>query len=74
MAKVIITVEDRPNGLVSVRAEPNFEQMIKSKISGREVTSAEGYAMSALLHIRASAKQQKSTLGLTLPKIKRPYL
>lgn len=74
MAKVIITIEDTPNGLVSIKADPTFENMMKGNISGTPLTSAEGYAISALLHIRIAAKKQdKKGLNLTLPKVRRPY-
>ncbi len=73
MAKVTIIIEDTPNGMVAVKAEPNFETMMKKNMSGNSLTSAEGYAVSALLHVRLAAKKQKNTHGLTLPKVRKPY-
>lgn len=73
MAKVTITIEDTPNGMVSVKAEPTFETMAKANMSGNGLTSAQGYAVSALLHVRLAAKKQKSSLGLTFPRVRKPY-
>lgn len=72
MAKVTITIEDKPGGGVAVTAEPNFATMMKMETSGHKLTSAHGYAMSALLHIRSKSKEQSSKLTVAAPKLIRP--
>jgi hypothetical protein len=71
MARVVITIEDQPNGTVKVVAEPNFATMAQMTASGHELTSAHGYALRALNSIREAAKEQSNTLGIIIPRIGR---
>lgn len=70
MARITLTIEDKPNGNVSVIADPTFETMIKMNISGDNLTSAHGYALSCINHIRRLSKSGKGDLIAPMPKLK----
>lgn len=57
MARIVITIEDLPNDKVKIEANPNFETMMAMDLSGQTLTSAHGYAFSALNHVRKIAQQ-----------------
>ena len=67
MAKVIITLEDNPEGGVNCFATPNFAQMMEQK-ERKGITSAEGYALSMLLH-QWKIKKEKGPIKLNLPRL-----
>lgn len=71
MARIVITVEDQPDGTVKVAAEPNFMQMAQMNSSGHSLTSAHGYAMRALNAIREASREQSNRLGIIIPRIGR---
>lgn len=70
MAKVIITIEDLPNGKVKTTFEPSIESLIKKTVSGHDYTSAEGYAMFVQRQIREISKKLGSTIPVFVPKLK----
>jgi hypothetical protein len=70
MAKVTITIEDLGSGGVKVISEPNFETIMKLHISGHDLTSAHGYALSALNTIRQKSKEMKQEMKVLIPKLK----
>lgn len=70
MAKITITFEDAGSG-VRVTAEPNFETMMRMHASGHRLTSAHGYAIAALNHIREKSKEQSNSLGIIIPKVRK---
>lgn len=45
MAKVVITIEDKENGKVTITSEPKFSQLAQMIQAGYDSTSAQGYAM-----------------------------
>lgn len=45
MARIIILLEDLPNGGVAVRVTPNVQTMIEQTQGSRSLTSAETYAI-----------------------------
>lgn len=57
MAKVVIEIEDLPNGNVKITASPNFETMIKMDVSGHRLTAAHGYGIAMLNHARQESKK-----------------
>ena len=60
MAKITITVEDNPNGeTVKVVSSPDFATMTEKSMVGSGLTYAEGYAISALLHLRKCSDTMK---------------
>ena len=71
MAKITITIEDKPNGTVSVQATPNFETMMKMEVSGHTLTSAHGYALLALNAIRNESKKKDPRNRILVPRIGR---
>ena len=71
MAKVTITFEDSPNDKVKIVSDPSFETMAKMEISGNGLSSAHGYALTAINSIRAASKKQDNSLIVELPKIGR---
>lgn len=56
MSMVTITIEDIPQSRVKVVSTPSFELMMK-KTKFDALTSAEGYAITALNAIRAASKR-----------------
>lgn len=68
MAKVTITIEDRPDGTVKVEATPNFQTMMAMDMSGSQITAAHGYAFRALNAIQEAAKAQEP-LVRKIPRI-----
>lgn len=71
MARITITIEDTLDGHVTVRAEPNFETMMKMEDSGHKLTSAHGYALHALNQIRARSKEVGSQNRIMVPRLGR---
>lgn len=71
MARVIITIEDAPDGTVKVVAEPSFMQIAQMEASGHKLTSAHGYAMRAMNAVRDASREQSNTLGIWIPKVGR---
>lgn len=67
MAKVIIEIEDIGDNKVSVKATPNLETMFKMEESGHKLTSAHGYAFSAINKIREESKKNEPT-KILIPK------
>ena len=64
MAKITLTIEDNPNGLtVKVTSDPSFSAMTERSFSGAGITHAEGYAISALLHLRKCADSPRKAKG-----------
>lgn len=69
MAKILIVIEDQPDGTVSCVSTPNFAEMMRD--GEGPLTAAEGYALFALNQIRNESKQRGNIL-LKLPKIGKP--
>lgn len=69
MAKVVITLEDTPDGKVNCFATPNFATMMEQK-DRKGITSAEAYALSMLLH-QWKLKKSQGDIKLELPRLKK---
>lgn len=71
MAKITLSFEDT-DGRVKVTSEPSFETMMKMNMSGESLTSAHGYALAAINHIKKLShdKDQPSTI-IKVPQVKR---
>lgn len=70
MARIVITVEDMPDGTVKTVMDPPFATLMQMNASGHTLTSAHGYALRAVNAIRDAAKDQSNTLGLIIPKVR----
>jgi hypothetical protein len=57
MAKIVITIEDAPDGRVKMVSDPSFETMMKMDLSGEKMTPAIGYAFCAINAIRKASKK-----------------
>jgi hypothetical protein len=68
MAKITIVIEDKPEGGVEVKSDPNFETMAKMDNSGHSLTSAHGYAIFALNCIRKAGSKKNSSIIAEIPK------
>lgn len=69
--KVIITIEDQPDGSVKVVATPNAKEMVES-IQADGGTPAEGVAINVMTHMaNESRKQTARKWGLVMPVIPR---
>jgi len=70
VAKVTITIEDRPNGMVEMKMDPTGETLIKKQVSGEGLTSAEGYAL-ALANRAREISKQPGNIVVGIPRIGR---
>lgn len=68
MAKVVITIEDRPGDRVNVVCEPSFDTMMKMVNCGFDLTAGQGYAVSALRRV-VEAGKEKGPLKLLVPRV-----
>jgi hypothetical protein len=70
VAKITITIEDNPNmETVRVKADPLFAELADRSMTGK-LTHAEGYAISALLHLRKCdgiARKKRSRSKIFIP-------
>lgn len=71
MAKILITIQDMPDGTVSCVSTPNFAEMMRD--GQGPLTAAEGYALYALNAVRNESRKKES-INLKLPKIKLPSI
>lgn len=71
MAKILITIQDMPDGTVSCVSTPNFAEMMRD--GQGPLTAAEGYALYALNAVRNESRK-KAPINLRLPKIKLPSI
>jgi hypothetical protein len=72
MAKVTITIEDKPDGKVNTVCEPSFEIMMQMLTSGHQLTSAQGYAvhcLNALRHASQKMQGQSDIITVSVPVI-----
>lgn len=69
MARIVITIEDKPNGGVSVTSDPNVETIMAMDMSGAGWTSAHGLAMHVLNLVWQKFKSKKNS-PLILPVIR----
>lgn len=69
MAKIIVEIEDKPDGNVKITANPNFETMAMKVDSGETITAAETYALFALRKIREASKSVDRRHGRQIPDI-----
>lgn len=58
MARVVIEITDNPDGTVTAKATPNLAAIMDAGKRGAGLTSAQAYAVSALLHIRDESRAQ----------------
>ena len=71
MAKVTITVEDKPNGHVKITVDPpvaNLMQMVANR--NVQLTAAEGYVLFAVRQMREESNNRKTQgLIVRIPRI-----
>lgn len=65
MAKLTITIEDTPDGGVFITGDPSMEELCALAASPDELSSAQGYAMTAWIALRNAAEQAASDSGGT---------
>jgi hypothetical protein len=68
MARIVITIEDTPDGKVKTVADPNFETMMQMNASGHKLTSAHGYAIRAL-NAMVEASKEPGDHRIIIPKL-----
>lgn len=69
MAKITITIEDAPNGMVKTLATPPLSKLLTALAGGHELTAAEGYAAFVLNKLREESKNRSSKkLNILLPR------
>lgn len=67
MAKIVITIEDRPDGKVKCVSSPDFATLMKMSESGHAWTAAQGMALFALNRIWQEGKRSGPT-KIILPR------
>jgi hypothetical protein len=74
MAKVTITIEDKPGNRVEVKLDPTAETLLKKVASHGQtsLTSAEGYALFAANRLREESKRQGGSLIVPVYRVKKP--
>lgn len=73
MAKIVIEIEDLPNGRISIKATPNFETICKMEVSGHLLTPAHGMAVALLNEARKISKSNDPHNVIKIPKIIRGF-
>lgn len=68
MAKIIITLEDLPEGKIKIVTEPPLKQIIEMDISGHSISPALGMAFKVLNDIRKESKN-KGPIIVQIPKL-----
>lgn len=69
MAKITFTIEDKPDGNVSVVSDPPASDILALIATGKDYTPAHGYAMTALNAIRKAGKS-KGPMQVLVPRLK----
>ena len=69
MARIVITIEDKPGNKVSITADPSMEQMFSMDRSGHDLTSAHGYAFRMLNEARRVSKEMNPT-KILIPRVR----
>lgn len=69
MAKIVFTLEDKPDGGVKVELEPTAETLLRKIASHgpNSLTSAEGYAMFLVNRLREEGKRKNPTIIVAVP-------
>ncbi len=52
MAKITITVEDKANGIINVKSDPSFKELMRRITSGDAPSLADKAAASVMLDLR----------------------
>lgn len=73
MAKIVFTLEDKPDGGVKCSLEPTAETLLKKIASHgpQALTSAEGYGMFLVNRLREEGKKKDSRIIVAVPRIGR---
>jgi len=66
MKKITITIEDKPEGGVSVKVDPKFEELAKAIDSGYAAGGAIVYALRAINAISTMNKQANSRISMPI--------
>ena len=70
MAKIVITIEDSPDGKkVFTKMTPSGKELAQRIIAGEKATSAHGLALAATNAIMLEKKRQEQGLIYSLPKL-----
>ena len=70
MAKVVITIEDKDNGNVSVKANPDFDTLMKMDMSGSGWTGSQGIAFACLGWLWRALKSPEANNIVKIPRLK----
>ena len=71
MAKIVITIEDKPGNRVKTTIEPSFATLsMKIKNSLTPLTSAEGYGIMCINKIMAESKNLKEPTKIIIPRLR----
>jgi hypothetical protein len=69
MAKITITIEDKPGNLVEVISTPSNESLLHkiASIGAESLTSAEAYSLFVCRQLREESKRQSGRLMVLVP-------
>lgn len=73
MAKIVLIIEDGPDGGVKITSNPSFEEMAKL-LGDRRMTSAHGYAICALRSVAEASNEMKRDGGRQIIKLPKPRI
>lgn len=68
MARVVITIEDKPNGNVKIEFTPKVQEFLKLFDSGQEPTAAETYALAAYNRFKQIDTAAGNTTKIIMPR------
>lgn len=69
MARVVIVIEDHPDGTVKFTSSPSFEQMAKAIQSGEKTPASHAYALKAANAIWRASKEKLSRIVTEIPRV-----
>jgi len=69
MARVVITIEDEPNGRVKMVCDPTYSVLAQRITSGADkLTEGEGIALFVINEVRKTFTKRKKSI-ITLPRV-----
>lgn len=73
MPKIVITIEDLPNGQVKIEATPNFATLMKMDISGHSLTPAHIYGLRMLNEALKLSKVNETPHLIEIPRVRHAH-
>lgn len=72
LSRVVITIEDLPDGRCAIAADPTWQTLRDKHASGHGLTAAEGYAFRAFRAVHEeSRKEEKKLINKTMDYLRK---